>query len=112
MSSQMSNDIDIEQFAKILDAALSSNNPSMKKALKNFLLVASIVESENTNNLNTGFVGFSSILEEIKILHKRILALEYQKNSGTYYSSTPSNEYNTGEWKYYSNTSSKDYYLK
>lgn len=42
----MSDEINLEHLAKLFDAALASDNPSVKKALRNFMLVASIVESE------------------------------------------------------------------
>ena len=38
-------DFDIHEFAKMFDAALASNNPSVQKALRNFMMVAAISES-------------------------------------------------------------------
>ncbi len=39
-------DIDLETLIDLFDTALSSDNPSVKKALKNLLLVSSLVNSE------------------------------------------------------------------
>ena len=38
-------DHDLYQLASIIDAALTSDTPAVKKALRNFLLVASIAEA-------------------------------------------------------------------
>jgi len=37
---------DIKAFAKMLDAAIASDNPAVKKALKNFMMIAAIAETE------------------------------------------------------------------
>ena len=71
----MDKDVDMEQFAKILDAALASNNPSVKKALRNFMLVASIAESETSSAQNG---PFTSMLKQIGDLKNRLDRLEYE----------------------------------
>lgn len=61
------NEIDLYQFAKLFDAALASDNPSVKKALRNFLLVASIVEAEE------GQVGpMSTVFERVDSLERKV----------------------------------------
>jgi hypothetical protein len=48
MSSREKNqsDVDVETLIDIFDTALSSDNPAVKKALKNLMLVAALVDSE------------------------------------------------------------------
>lgn len=41
-------DIDLETLIDLFDTALTSNNPAMKKAIKNLLLVATLIDSELT----------------------------------------------------------------
>lgn len=44
----MSNeDFDLEAFIDLFDTAMSSNNPAVQKALKNLLMISTIVNSEN-----------------------------------------------------------------
>jgi hypothetical protein len=40
-------DFDITAFAKMFDAALASDNPAVGKALRNFMMIAAITESDN-----------------------------------------------------------------
>lgn len=39
-------DIDLETLIDLFDTALTSNNPAMKKAIKNLLLIATLIDSE------------------------------------------------------------------
>lgn len=39
-------DIELETLLDLFDTALTSNNPAMKKAIKNLLLVATLIDSE------------------------------------------------------------------
>lgn len=41
---------EMEQLVKLFDFALTSDNPAVKKALKNLLLLVSIIEPEESNN--------------------------------------------------------------
>lgn len=70
----MSNEFDIHEFARLFDAALASDNPSVKKALRNFMMVASIVEAENTDDSPLGPLG--QVLEHVEIVKERLLHLE------------------------------------
>lgn len=45
---------DITEFARMFDAALASNNPSVQKALRNFMMVAAIVGSQDIDERNMG----------------------------------------------------------
>jgi len=41
-------DFDLETFVDLFDTAISSDNPAVQRALKNLLMIASIVNAENT----------------------------------------------------------------
>ena len=44
-------EFNIEEFAKMFDAALASDNPAVKKALRNFMTVTALVHAqEEVNN--------------------------------------------------------------
>lgn len=43
-----SSDFDLEQFVDLFDTALSSDNPAVKRALKNLLMIATLVDSDIT----------------------------------------------------------------
>ena len=45
---------DIKEFAQMFDAALASDNPSVKKALRNFMMVAAIVHAEEGDERSMG----------------------------------------------------------
>ena len=80
----MSNsDVDLEQFAKLFDAALASDNENVKKALRNFLFIAGIVEAQN--DLETKQGPFSSMLDDIACMKKELTELrhEVQLSRGT-----------------------------
>ena len=40
------NEFDLEQFADLFDQAMTSDNPTVKRAFKNLLMVAAITESD------------------------------------------------------------------
>ena len=43
-------EFDVKEFARMFDAALASDNPSVKKALRNFMMVAAIVHAQEIDN--------------------------------------------------------------
>lgn len=65
---------DIQELARLIDTALSSDNPSVKKALRNFMLIVSIVDSENTESTIRG--PFAELFNKIDQLTRRIEKLE------------------------------------
>lgn len=117
----MNNQNDLEQLCKILDNALTSDNPAMVKALRNFLLVAALIESENSNENETKNRIFGSILDEIKYLREKINQLEavhvYRTqrlpSTGEYYWDYPTTSSTSGTSNNDSSTykkTLKDYY--
>ena len=69
-------EVDIHEFAKLFDAALASDNPTVKKALRNFMLVAAIVTAEETDPRPAG--PFSELINEIRRLSSKLSVLESQ----------------------------------
>ena len=61
-------DIEIEEFVRIIEIALSSKNPSIKKALKNLLTISAIVEAQELHNDNP--VIFEKLLTKISNIEK------------------------------------------
>jgi len=66
------NEVDLYELARLFDAALASNNRSVKKALRNFMLVASIVEAEE---ISAGPGPLATILNRISTLEKEVTAI-------------------------------------
>lgn len=74
---------DLENLLKLFDFALSSDNPAVKKALKNLLLVVSIVEPQEDAS-KPG--PLAEIKMELQILRAEIATLKNSANlrGGTY----------------------------
>ena len=68
---------DLENLLKLFDYALSSDNPAVKKALKNLLLVVSIVEPQE----DAGKMGpLAKIKMELQILRAEVEMLKNNAN--------------------------------
>ena len=94
----MSEEVDLIQLAKLIDAALGSKNPSVKKALRNFLLVASIAESENEDTPAGPFQDYLVKVDELgrEVSHiQSQLAHKNRNNSDHYYSANTWSDYST-----------------
>jgi len=82
---------DINEFAQMFDAALASNNPSVQKALRNFMIVAAIVHAQQ-NSENEGVKGpLETLLDKVSKLEETVYDLrrnnysDYNKTSSDYY---------------------------
>lgn len=75
---------DITEFAKMFDAALASDNPAVKKALRNFMMVAAIVHAQEEDEQVKG--PLETLLSEVANL-KRML-YELQNNRAGYSGTT------------------------
>lgn len=69
-------EFNLEHFAKLFDAALTSDNPSVKKALRNFMMVASLVEANNSDDNPEG--PFHRLLERLDSLDQKVTYLQQQ----------------------------------
>lgn len=71
----MNNDVDIHELAKMIDSALSSDNPSVKSALYSFMTMAALARAEDYNN-RTG--PFEKIFKRLDYLEKHIIDIRDQ----------------------------------
>jgi hypothetical protein len=76
--SNSNDDISIEELFKVLDSAFTSNNPAVKKALKNFLMIAAIVHAEDSNPVEG---PMQQLLRKINELERQIRSLEATRTS-------------------------------
>ena len=60
-------DFDVREFAQMFDAALASDNSSVKKALRNFMMIAAIVHAEQ---------GEERLMGPLETLVKKVYDLE------------------------------------
>ena len=68
-------DFDLETFVDLFDTAISSDNPTVQRALKNLILVSSIVNAqENSEGLRKG--PLRRIVDDINNITKRLNNLE------------------------------------
>lgn len=61
-------DFDLKEFAQMFDAALASNNPGVKKALRNFMIVTALVHAQED--------GDERIMGPLETLVKKVGDLE------------------------------------
>jgi len=70
-------DFDLETFVDLFDTALSSNNPAVQKALKNLLLITTMVQSElSPEERMKG--PLRQVIDDIQNLNRRLGKLEDQ----------------------------------
>lgn len=72
----MNNDVDLEQFAKILDSAINSDVPAVRKAMSNFLLITSLCMTDDNNGEDVPDGPFEGLLKNLRDLDRRVRALE------------------------------------
>lgn len=105
-------EFDITEFAKMFDAALASDNPSVKKALRNFMMVAAIVHAEDGDEVVAG--PLETLITKVNHLESMIRELQnnraYKDNYyKDYYRNDPTWMYNTNMVPYISTTQSTMY---
>ena len=71
-------DIDLETLVDLFDTAMSSDNPAVKKAFKNLLLVSTIVNSElSSPNIIKG--PLRQLTDDFRNIVRRIEMLESER---------------------------------
>jgi hypothetical protein len=80
-------DFDLEIFIDLFDTAMTSNNPAVQKALKNLILISTLVDAKSDHGLRQG--PLRRIIEDIKHLNQRLTSLEIEKQYKTTYTPTP-----------------------
>jgi hypothetical protein len=82
---------DITEFARMFDAALASNNPSVQKALRNFMMVAAIVHAQEDDKRQMG--PLETLVKKVADLERVVYNLQ-----------------NTRTWKDHKDKYYQDYY--
>ena len=68
-------DFDLEQFVDLFDTAMSSDNPAVQRALKNLLLIATMVNAEDSEaGMRQG--PLRKVIEDQKNIIRRLQELE------------------------------------
>jgi hypothetical protein len=71
-------DFDLETFVDLFDTALSSDNPAVQRALKNLLMIAAIVNAEDSDaGMRQG--PLRRVLEDQKNILRRLERIENEK---------------------------------
>lgn len=68
-------DFDLERFVELFDECMTSTNPSVQKAFKNLLLVASIANSD-TRNAPVTRGPLRRLVDDVYHLNRRVTILE------------------------------------
>jgi hypothetical protein len=88
MRDKDSADFDLEAFVDLFDTAMTSDNPAVKKAFKNLMLIAAIVNSENKDEaIRQG--PMRRLVEDQKNIIRRLNELEDQQRMRGGYTITP-----------------------
>ncbi len=94
---------DITEFAKMFDAALASDNPSVQKALRNFMMIAAIVHAADDNSEERSMGPLETLVKKVCDLERIVCDLQRNKEyDRDYYK----NLYGNQTWVYNPNTSS------
>jgi len=70
-------DFDLEKFVDLFDTAMSSDNPAVKRALRNLLMIAAMVDAESPA---TQAGPLRRLVEDIKNLNNRISTMESKQS--------------------------------
>jgi len=103
-------DFDITEFAKMFDAALASDNPTVKKALRNFMMVAAIVHAQELDANEREMGPFEALLKKVQSLEAMVRELQNNRT----YKDTYKDYYNNHTWvsqpytRYNTNSTSSD----
>ena len=71
---------DLKEFAQMFDAALASDNPAVKKALRNFMMVAAIVHAQELNEDERLAGPFETLLKKVQDLESMVRELQNNRS--------------------------------
>jgi hypothetical protein len=98
-------DFDIREFAQMFDAALASDNPAVKKALRNFMMVAAIVHAEEQNGEERLMGPLETLVKKVGDLERMVYELQNNRTYKDQYRDYKDYYYNNPTWVYSPNTS-------
>ena len=97
---------DLEEFAKMFDAALASDNPTVKKALRNFMMVTAIVHAQENNDSDRITCPLETLIKRVETLDRMVRELQYNRTTTAYPKDHYKDYYGTNPtWVYSPNTS-------
>lgn len=73
----MDKDFDLEAFVDLFDTAMTSDNPTVRKAFKNLMIVATLVGAENEPKIGP----LRELMTSLNDLRNRVATLEASKYS-------------------------------
>ncbi len=84
---------DINEFAQMFDAALASDNPAVKKALRNFMMVSAIVHAQELDVTERQMGPLETLVKKVRDLERIVYELQnnrtYKDHYKDYYNSNP-----------------------
>lgn len=78
----MTDEFDLEKFVELFDVAMTSDNPTVRKAFKNLLIVAALVDSENENKIPG---PLRQLMIDVGELKSKMIVMERSKFTNTNY---------------------------
>ena len=100
---------DIREFAKMFDAALASDTPSVQKALRNFMMIAAIVHAEEQTGEERLMGPLETLVKKVNDLERMVYELQnnrtYKDQYKDYKDKYYQDVYNNPTWVYSPNTS-------
>ena len=81
----MNEDFDLLKFVELFDTAMTSDNPTVRRAFKNLLMVAALVDSENEGK---SIGPLEQLVQEISSLKERLARVEMTQYSQKSYGPT------------------------
>jgi hypothetical protein len=97
MTEDSDQDFDLKTFINLIDTALYSDNPTVKRALRNLLMVATISDAEDYDKL-TAVGPLQALFGELDQMKRRISELENQINGP--FSKATFESYQTKNFRY------------
>ena len=74
----MTDEFDLEKFVELFDVAMTSDNPTVRKAFKNLMIVAALVDSDNETKMPG---PLSKLLLDVSELKSKMIIMERSKNT-------------------------------
>ena len=97
-------EFDLKEFAKMFDAALASDNPAVKKALRNFMMVTALVHAQEDGDER--IMGpLETLVKKVGDLERMVYELQNNRVVKDQYRDYKDYYYNNPTWKYSPNTS-------
>lgn len=81
------NTFDLETFVNLFDTAMTSDNPTVKRAFKNLMLVAALVEAENDQEIGP----LRKLIDDVATLKTKITTMEFNQSINKQYPTIPPN---------------------